>query len=264
MSGAWIAGRTDATGSAPRLFCFAHAGGGGAFFHPWRTALRPHVEVCPVVLPGREGRGRETPYTRMGPLIEDLADGLAPHLDRPYAFFGHSLGSIVAYETARLLRDRGATGPAALLVSGRRGPYAPTDRPAVHHLPDEEFLAEVTGLGGTPPQVLRQRELLRLFLPALRADYELNETYRPVPPPAPALTCPVFAYTGDADPLASPHQVARWRDVTSGDFLLRVLPGDHFYLKEAPDGLMTALRTALSTVHRESTTAQRPLRTVGT
>lgn len=254
----------DEAAAGLRLFCFAHAGGGSSFFHPWRRALGPGVDVRPVVLPGRERRARETSHTRMGPLVEGLVTELTPQLDLPYVLFGHSLGSIVAYETARALLERGSRPPLALLVSGRRGPFVPDHRRPVHTLPEDEFLAEVSRLGGTPSEVLRQRDLLRHFLPPLRADHEVNETYRPVPPPGPALTCPVFAFTGDADPLADPHAVARWREVTSGDFRLRVFPGDHFYLKGAPDDLMSALRAAMGSVHQGSSVLRRQVHKVAT
>ncbi|MEU3838572.1 alpha/beta fold hydrolase [Streptomyces sp. NPDC028635] len=246
-----------------RLFCFAHAGGGSAFFHPWRKALGPGVDVHPVVLPGRERRAGEAAHTRMGPLVDQLAGELSGRLDLPYALFGHSLGSIVAYETARALLERGLPAPRALLVSGRRGPFVPSSRRPVHLLPEEEFLAEMSQLGGTPPEVLRQRELLRHFLPPLRADHEVNETYLPPRLPGPALTCPVFAFTGDADPLADPHAVAGWREVTSGDFRLRVFAGDHFYLKGAPEEVMAALRSALGGLDTGSSDPRRHLRTVG-
>ncbi|WP_223206494.1 thioesterase II family protein [Streptomyces xanthii] len=267
MSVTWTAAgtedaRTASDGGGLRLFCFAHAGGGSSFFHPWREALGPGVDVRPVVLPGRERRSRQASHTRMGPLVEELTAELAGQLDRPYVLFGHSLGSIVAYETARALLERGSRPPSALLVSGRRGPFVPDTRPPVHNLPEDAFLTEVSRLGGTPPELLRQRELVRHFLPPLRADHEINETYRPTRLPGPALTCPVFAFTGAADPLADPHAVARWREVTSGDFRLRVFPGDHFYLKGAPEDLMTALRTALSGVDPLSSVLRRPFHKV--
>jgi medium-chain acyl-[acyl-carrier-protein] hydrolase len=269
VSGSWTTVRTaggDEGGATAglRLFCFAHAGGGSAFFHPWRRALGPGVEVRSIVLPGRERRARETPHTRMGPLVDGLVAELAPQLSVPYVLFGHSLGSIVAYETARALLERGSRAPSALLVSGRRGPFVADHRRPVHNLPEDDFLAEMSRLGGTPPELLSKRELLRHFLPPLRADHEINETYRPDPLPGPALTCPVFAFTGAADPLADPHAVAGWREVTSGDFRLRVFPGDHFYLKGAPEDVMAALREALAAVQQASSVLRRPVHTVAT
>ncbi|MER7234261.1 alpha/beta fold hydrolase [Streptomyces olivaceus] len=243
MSGSWISTAPSGTGARLRLFCFAHAGGGSAFFRPWRAAMAPDIEVCPVVLPGREARIRETPHTRMAPLIDELVTELRPHLVHPYAFFGHSLGSVVAYETARALRRLGDPGPEALAVSGRPAPHAPSRRPPVSHLGDEEFMAEMVRLGGTPAEVVGQPEMVRFFLLVLRADFELNETYRPQPG-GPGLTCPVHAFSGDHDPLATPQEVAGWRDVTSGHFRMRVFPGGHFYLKDSVE-FAAAVRAGL-------------------
>ncbi|EWC63733.1 Thioesterase [Actinokineospora spheciospongiae] len=243
----WISGDALADDAPTRLFCFAHAGGGGGFFRPWRGALGEDTAVCPVVLPGREGRVREAPFTRIGPLVDALVDGLGPHLDRPFAFFGHSLGSIVAFELAKRLRETGHAGPGCLIASGRRAPQLPNRRRDVHALPSGDFVAEMLGLGGTPPELVRQPELLEFFLPVLRADFELNETYRPAP--AAPLDCPVFGFTGDADPLADPDEVAAWARVTTGPFGLRVFRGDHFYLRDST-GVLAAVRADLRRARR--------------
>ena len=135
--------RRAAVGVRPRrmrLFCFAHAGGGTSFYRPWRAALAPGVDAAPVLLPGRETRFRETPYRRMEELIPPLCAALAPQLDRPYALFGHSMGAIVAFETARWFSARGA-GPACLIVSGRPAPRVANPRRRFCALPDEQFLA---------------------------------------------------------------------------------------------------------------------------
>ncbi|SDD62009.1 thioesterase II family protein [Actinokineospora iranica] len=235
----WIAGTVS---DAPvRLFCFAHAGGGGTFFRPWRAAMEPEIGVCPVVLPGRESRIKEPAHTRMGPLVDALVEGLLPYLDRPYAFFGHSLGALVSYEVAKVLR-----GPLCLFVSGRRAPHLPNQRRDVYDLPQAEFAREMLDLGGTPPELVRQPELLEFFMPVLRADFELNETYRAVP--AEPLSCPVFGFVGDGDPLAGVDEVAAWRSVTAGSFGLRVFRGDHFYLKDSAAGVQAAVRADLRRV----------------
>ncbi|THA24091.1 thioesterase [Streptomyces sp. RKND-216] len=247
MSGSWVSPTPSGADARLRIFCFAHAGGGSAFFRPWREQTPTGIEVVPVVLPGRESRMREQPHRRMTPLVSELVAGLRPHLDRPYAFFGHSLGSVVAYEAARALRRAGDPGPEALLVSGRRAPHMPSRLSPVSGLAEKDFLAEMVRLGGTPAEVAGKPEVIRLFLPFLRADFELNETYRPAP--GPLLSCPVHAFCGDRDPLAAPQEVGGWREVTSGNFRLRVFPGDHFYLKDSKEvleALWSSLAPALS------------------
>lgn len=239
--GPWVAQRTrDPLPDAPlRLFCFAHAGGGTTMYWPWRSVLAPDVDVRPVLLPGRESRVREAPYRSIDDLIGPLCDGLAPFLDRPYVFFGHSFGSLVAYEAARRLLDAGLPGPAALIVSARPAPRLPRWRRRFSDLDDVQFLAKVGALNGTPPQVLEQPGLVRLLLPGLRADFEANENY--TWQPGAALHCPISAYMGAEDPAVDRDELLAWHAETSGEFTLRVFPGDHFYLADGRPDVLSAV-----------------------
>ncbi|GAA0799441.1 thioesterase II family protein [Spirilliplanes yamanashiensis] len=227
-----------------RLFCFPFAGGGSRLYQPWRAALAEHADVRPVVLPGRETRIGERPHQRIEPLVEDLVAGLRPQLGDRYALFGHSLGALVAYEVARRLAELGEPPPQVLAVSGRRAPHLALHPPVLHTMTDADFAAAVMRLGGTPDKLLRNPRLLAHFLPVLRADYEVNETYRARRQPP--LDCPVVGYAGDADPLATGTQVGAWRDTTTGPFRQRVFPGGHFFLRDAP-AVLHALTADLST-----------------
>src|SRR5438552_2333015 len=137
-----------------RLFCFPYAGGGASQFRTWAEGLPPEVELCPVQLPGREGRLRETPFTRIAPLVAALVTALRGYLDTPYAFFGHSLGALVGFELARALRRTGGPGPRGLLVSAYRAPDLPDPDPPLHLLSSPAFWDELRRLNGTPPEVL--------------------------------------------------------------------------------------------------------------
>ena len=266
----WIGGtgRTGAGDAPERLFCFPHAGGGPAFFRSWPSAFTPEIDVLPVQLPGREARLDESPYRRLGQLIDPLCAALEPYLDRPYALFGHSMGSLVAYEVARRFSEGAHPAPSCLVVSGRRGPRIPSHRRILHGLPDGEFLAEVVRLGGMPQEIVDTPDLMELLLPVLRADYELSETYRPssaawlgrgaapdaADPATPGarLRCPVAAYMGAADPEVDHAGLRGWRRETTGEFVGRIFPGDHFYLRGGrPDVLravLADLRNALARV----------------
>ncbi|MGI5243639.1 thioesterase II family protein [Dactylosporangium sp. CA-139066] len=245
MTSPWFSGlsadQSDGVGERPlRLFCFPHAGGGSRFYNLWRQRLAPGVvEVCAIVLPGRDGRLLEPPYNRMEPLVDDLTGALAPMLDRPFAFFGHSLGAAVAFETAHRLRSLGLPQPRCLVVSGRRAPHSPVPPPFSHLLSDDEMLAEVSSLGGLPAKSLRHTRALEALLPSLRADYRINDTY--LPTGGRPLDHPIYAYAGDRDPIAAPDDVAGWQLATTGAFRLRVFRGDHFYLRDAPPDFAAAV-----------------------
>lgn len=249
MADPWISTPVPAPDAAVRLYCVPHAGGGGRFFRPLAQALAPAIEVCPIVLPGRESRWQERPYTRMTELLEPLHRAVDAHATGPFAIFGHSMGAAIAYELARRLATTHRAALTRLLVSGRSAPGSPPRLPPVHHLTDEQFLARLRLLGGTPPAVLADTELLTALLPGLRADFELNETYRP--DPRPHLDLPVCAYGGCEDPLVDPAELLAWRGVSSGPFTLRTFPGDHFYLADT-QLLVGALRTDLLAGDRQA------------
>src|SRR4051812_21915470 len=162
----WIAGGAPRTDAELRLFCFAHAGGGSALFRGWDRRLPAGVGVCPVVLPGRGARLREPPVNRMDLLIGPLTEALRPYADRPYALFGHSMGAAVAWEVARRFAGESPGPPVLLFVSGRRAPHLPTSRRRFCDLTDDELLAELAKLNGTPAEVMGQRSLLEVFLPS--------------------------------------------------------------------------------------------------
>ena len=241
----WIVddGRSDGSEAARQLFCFAHAGGGPSFFRPWRAPLAPEIAVRRVLLPGREGRLEEQPFRHITELVGPLCAALEPYLDRPYALFGHSMGAVVAYEVARRFSGPFRTPPTCLIVSGRRAPGLASGHRRLSELPDDQFVAEVGQLNGIPPEVLSEPELLDMVLPALRADFELAETYRPLP--GGGLDCPVIAYLSTADPEVDYAGVLRWRETTTSEFAIRVFRGDHFYLKGGRPDVLNAVRDDL-------------------
>jgi medium-chain acyl-[acyl-carrier-protein] hydrolase len=236
-------GRAEEGDAARQLFCFAHAGGGPSFFRSWRAPLAPEIAVRRVLLPGRESRLEEPPFRHITELVGPLCAALEPYLDQPYALFGHSMGAVVAFEVARWFSGSSRPGPACLIVSGRRAPGLPSGRQRLSQLPDDEFVAEVGRLNGIPPEVLSEPELVEMVLPALRADYELAETYQPVS--GGRLDCPVAAYLGTDDPEVDFAGMLRWREVTTGEFAVRVFGGDHFYLKGGRPDVLDALRDDL-------------------
>ncbi len=224
----WLAYRKARPAAKLRLFCFHYAGGAASVFRTWQEALPASVEVCAVQLPGRESRLREALFVSAEPLLDALAENLQPALDRPYAFFGHSMGAILAFELSLRLRDRGLGGPEALILSGRRSPHSPeTDRP-IHDLPGEEFRSELRKLNGTPEEVLAHPELMELLEPVLRADFAVCETYEH--PSSEPLTCPMTILGGIDDSKTPLDVLEGWRRYTQGTFRLKRFPGDHFFL----------------------------------
>jgi surfactin synthase thioesterase subunit/glycosyltransferase involved in cell wall biosynthesis len=224
-----------------RLFCFPHAGGGAAAFARW--SILPDVCICAAHLPGRENRAVEPSLRTMTDLVTALADAIQPYLNRPYGFFGHSMGAVVAFELAQMLRERKQPLPVALYVSGARAPkfrrgWTPPPEPS-----EAEFKEELRRLQGVPPEALENEELLRLILPALRADTALYRNY--VYADRPPLNCPLFAYGGDSDPNVKLEHLQAWQEHTTCPAKVRMFPGGHFFLQTAQREFLKALATDL-------------------
>ncbi|MBV9688917.1 MAG: thioesterase [Ktedonobacteraceae bacterium] len=222
-----------------RLFCFPYAGGGSSLFRLWSNGLPPEVEVCPVYLPGREIRLNEAAFTHISPLVQTMAQVLRPHLNTPFAFFGHSMGALISFELARYLRRNYRQLPTHLFVSSHRAPQLPRLDPDTYNLPEPAFIDAVYRLGGTPQEVLQHEELLQILLPTLRADFTLCETY--LYAKEEPLACPITAFGGEQDHTVSVQQLSAWREQTRGVFTLHMLPGGHFFLHKYQGLLLQAL-----------------------
>jgi surfactin synthase thioesterase subunit/glycosyltransferase involved in cell wall biosynthesis len=226
----WFPFMEAAPGVGLRLFCFPYAGAGAAAYRPWIGKLGASVAVSPARLPGRETRMAESPFTDMAHLVAALHNAIVPFLDIPFAFFGHSMGAVIAFELARALRRHNEAEPVCLIASGARAPqfrlgHVPPPEPT-----EQEFLEELRMREGTPRDVLENEELLRFVMPALRADAALYRTYVYVP--GPPLEYPVIAYGGTEDHNVEERHVQAWGEQTSAQFQRRMLPGGHFFLQD--------------------------------
>ncbi|MCT2585109.1 thioesterase II family protein [Actinophytocola gossypii] len=220
-----------------RLVCFPHAGGSASYFFPVSRALAPSVEVICLQYPGRQDRRTEPCLDDVSAFADAAASALDPWLDLPIVLFGHSLGASIAYETARRLQSSGRE-VVALFASGRRGPTT-TRHERVHLLPDDGLLAELRRMSGTEATLLADDELVRMILPALRADYRAAETYHHSP--GETLRCPIIALVGDNDPKVTVDEARDWAAHTTGPFTLTVFPGGHFFLQDHQQEIVTAL-----------------------
>jgi len=238
----WIRRFHPAPEAETRLICFPHAGGSASYYFPVSRTLTPRIEVLAVQYPGRQDRRLEPSVDNIPDLAERTYAALAEEwIDRPFAFFGHSMGAILAFEVARLIQARDGRSPVHLFASGRRAPTRYREG-RVHRYDDAALIAELTRNGGTDQRFLGDAEMRAAILPLVRSDYRAIETYRYVP--GPPLACPITALVGDSDPQTTIDEASAWAEQCAEGFDLRVFPGGHFYL----DAHREAVTDAVSAV----------------
>ena len=223
-----------------RFFLFPYAGGGPAVFGKWLTEFGNHIEAFIAHYPGRGSRHNEPPIHEIDTLVERLAQAIQPYLDKPFVFFGHSFGGLVAFELARQIQ------PQILFISGCGAPHHSNPHPPIHHLPDPEFARALKELNGIPPEVADNSELMELLIPMLRADFEAFEGYQPN---AHQLTCPIIAFGGLGDLRIGREQLEGWKIHTTADFRSQYFSGDHFFIQAGKTDIITAINFELTSTH---------------
>lgn len=222
-----------------RVFCFPYAGGGASVFRAWANYLPSDVQVCALQLPGRHSRLSERPYWQLKPLVQRLGEVILPLVECPFALFGHSMGALLGFELLRHLRNQHGLSPVYFFASGGQAPHLLKPGPPLHTLPEQAFITELYRLNSLPVEALQSAELMRLILPALRADIALCETY--IYSPGAPLDCPISTFRGMQDYRITQYEIDAWAFHTRSGFKLRVLPGDHFFLETARTLLLRAI-----------------------
>jgi medium-chain acyl-[acyl-carrier-protein] hydrolase len=229
-----------------RLFCFPYAGGRASTFRTWPDELPVEIELYAIELPSRGRRIKEPPITRMEPLVRAIAGAIESLLDKPFCFFGHSMGALTSFELARLLRRERCPQPSHLFVAGATAPQIKDAHPVRFDLPEPEFIDVLRHLNGTPREVLENDELLQLMLPTLRADFELLELYEYADEPP--FSFPITAFGGLQDKEVSREDLEGWRVQTASTFILRNFPGDHFFLHTDRSRVLWAMSQELNSL----------------
>jgi surfactin synthase thioesterase subunit len=239
----WFRRYQPAERATVRLVCLPHAGGSASFWVPLARALSPAIDVLSVQYPGRQDRRQEPCIADIGALADEIAAALRPWCDRPLAILGHSMGATLGFELARRLEAEGQADLVRLFASGRRAPSVHKVE-TVHQKDDEGVLAELKKLSGTDARILGDEEIMRMALPAIRADYQAAETYRYTG--GARLRCPVTALSGTADPKAPLDEVRPWAGHTDGEFELHTYAGGHFFLADHQPAIITLIREHLT------------------
>lgn len=222
-----------------RMICFPFAGGSASMYRKWSQI--EECEILAVQWPGREGRLRELPFSRLPAMVDAAVHALLPLLhQKPFFVFGHSLGAKIAFEFVRALEQGGYPTPGRLFVAGCAAVHRLDRSPQLHHLPDEQFLHGLGTLGATPKEVLSSQKLMSFLLPMLRADYMASERY--AWHPGPPLRTGICALSGEEDPDVNESELSAWCELTEGPFKAQCFPGGHFFVTEDPQSVISVVR----------------------
>lgn len=242
----WFPFESDSAFPEVRLFCFAHAGAGASVYREWDELLGDEIEVCPVQLPGHETRMREKPVTNMRTLTRRLVEALGELcLETPFALFGHSLGGYVAYELARELESELGVTPRRLFISGAPVPGTPSRRKPAAEMSDDDLIAYLRDMKGTDDRVLENAWLRHMYLPVLRADLQLLDSYEHPKGRGP-MSCPITVLGGERDPLVEPAELAAWAHRAARDFRMKLVPGGHFFIRDAQSRVLRTVSEHLA------------------
>jgi medium-chain acyl-[acyl-carrier-protein] hydrolase len=243
LTRSWLRRFTPRPTACYRIYCLPFAGGAASAYRTWASAVPADCELVSVQLPGREDRYTEPPLSELGVLERLLADIIERDAaGRPYALFGHSMGALLSYGTAREMRARSAP-PRLLAVSGRRPPHVVGSAPVLSQLGDAELIEALLAAGGIPPELADERDLLEYALPMLRADLSSSEGYTHAP--GALLDFPIAVFAGRDDAMAPPADLAAWGDLTTAGASVREFPGGHFYLWQHSAEILRDVVTAL-------------------
>jgi medium-chain acyl-[acyl-carrier-protein] hydrolase len=226
-----------------RLFCIPYSGATVAYYRTWTSLVPADIEMYAVEIPGRLYL-KDKPAADMNAIIDTVFPQIAPLLDKPYAIYGHSYGSIISFEIAKRIIKENMKHPVGLFVSGRHAPHLPNRfRPAAN-LPDQEFIEEINSkYQAIPSEILKEKELLKLLLPGLKRDISMNETY--IGKLDPLLNFPVWAYFGTEDISVTKEEIEQWKAVTKDDFKIRAFNGGHFFINKEKGSIITDIAKAL-------------------
>ncbi len=236
----WFPLRQPRPSARLRVFCFPYAGGGATVYKGWEAALPPDVELVAVQPPGRERRILEPPFRDISALLDALEVELAPLLDKPFVFFGYSMGTRIALALTQRWLARGAPLPLGLGMAAAGAPHRV--RESREQLDDAAFLERLRRYEGTPPEVFAHKELLEMVLPLLRADFAIADVVLPAQP----VPCPITVFGAHQDTHVPLEALERWRELTTGDFRAHHFPGNHFFLRTSREPLLAALRNEIA------------------
>lgn len=227
-----------------KLICIPYAGGNSSFFYSWKKEF-DFLEVTPIELNGRGEYVKESLNDNLNDAVEDLFIKLKKHSDgNDYAIFGHSMGSLLAYELYYKLVENNLKTPKHIFFSGKKAPHLISSLPPIHNLHLDKFIKKIKEIGGTPDAIFEHSDLLDFFIPILRADFKIVETYKYMEKNI-KIGCPVSVIGGLSDQVARPEELIQWTELCANECNIQFFEGGHFFIEEKKKEVIQFLKNTL-------------------
>ena len=211
------------------MLCFHHAGGSASVFKRLADLSPPWLEVCAVQLPGRENLDGQPFADHITHLIPGICEAEESLAQLPTIVLGHSLGAFIAFEYVKQ-HEQTATHLTKLVCLASRAPHLNDTRKNLHQLDDAALVQKLIEFEGTPSQVLQDADLLKLFLPRIRADFKLTETYLPID--LTPIEAGIVSIAALEDSIVPPDHAYEWNGYSNSSFDYFECPGSHFFLHD--------------------------------
>lgn len=202
------------------------------------------IRIYPIEIPGRGTRFAQPLWEDIEVIVDDIFEIIKRDINNSlYAFFGHSMGTILIYELTRRIKNAGYSEPLHIFLSGRFPPHI-NEKKLISDLPDDQFKKEIFELGGTPKELIESQELFDVFLPILRSDYKAIENYK-MKHERIKWTSNISVLYGSHDKEIVEHEYNEWANYTEGTCEFYKYCGDHFFIHKNTDKILDLLNNTL-------------------
>ncbi|MBS4536684.1 thioesterase [Clostridium sp. D2Q-14] len=226
------------------LFCLPYAGGSEAIYYKWKKYLDSSIELYPIELKGRGKRFDKGFYENLEEAVDDIFNNIKDKIDNTdYAIYGHSMGSLLAYELYYKIKKMGYLKPKHIFFSGYKAPSIIRTKENIYDLPDYDFIKKVMELGGTPEEVFNNKELLEVFLPVIRNDFKILENYN-YKEREDKIECDVSILYGNQEAI-NLEDVLLWKNHVSSGFKIYNLEGNHFFINKNVKNISNIINSTL-------------------